>query len=1539
MVDCELFGVSDELLSQLVSPTLRARHDSAILCASAALGESELPVFFALGLFRVYVLAAARGELLHELHLFDVKQVAQGDAHADPLCVESKSAADSELASLPTPLQLSLRRMSAAACDAFLRLFALSYRENLPQLPKFAACKFKVDKRRLPADLDRHVQLGACGGFVRSYRCCCAFYNVPPREDVVWTVNELWAFNGVREFNMLEFDTLERAHVKAVIFSLRYNDWFDSFVLSDASMPAGAWSALASCLAINVRLTRLELSRINDLPDQALAKLFAAMHENRACAIAELDVSRNAFEPRDVSALALLLSSSRLTLRSLSLNRCSLPNKSISTILSALCDEQKHGVAQHLRSLDLSHAQLTAAGASSALGRALSAATQLRTLILCSADLRCGELLAALWMSVTPAAPPLDALTQLNVRGCRDPTLLRLVRACANVRVLDVSDTLLSAGELVSLISRPGLTSLACSGMADHWSEDDVLRVLTAVAGVTTTLRRLEFDGAFNAVPQNAAVRAQAIEALSRLLGTALPTSDADNTSGLDALSVRGDGVQRYAGASLYPLLLSLAGASIRELDVRGNQLGDTGAAALARALQANATLRRLEIDQNGIGLSGFRRLLDALERNLTLTDLSLPVLDGAAMLKARVDDTTDSGISLASTAASRFDQRSATNVLAELHAIVMRNVQLAVLDAARKGKGNEILIRPRSRSQMTTAEPPPPNVDRSAADHKNKSTTATATTTTTNKHDNEDDDDGALRVQLSEPRERRSVAARSSVVAAASAGGDELELRLQQASEADELAREQAALDAERLALEQEALEEERRALERELNGTESSLAGERAALEAERAAIARELAQLNSDEAASSASAAQQASGNSNDDDWDSMSPEEQAIHMEIEKIELEIEQNEAKLVDLFDREQQALNATDDSDDGQALEELSRERRRLHNAVEESELRVESLKSKLAVGNFSGARRQDKPVKASAPASVRSATAQPAANDKGAFRAMLNAQFAQQKDRAAELAQMRQRRTSVMRPTFEASGEIARLLMHGQAPEPAAATAATAGRGAPIRLPARASPGAPLNAPARFRRGPAAPLPSSARPQSPTPPSDASAERQPDFAKSARESFRESVREAAKPVAAATPPAAAAVAAVAPTTPRSRSAAPTVAPAVVSPRAPQEPEPPTAPVDTLPRKNSTTAAAPPASATPRAPQEPLAPIPREQRSGSRPTEPAPVPPAALREQRSGSRPTEPAPVPTIGVPARLKPTTPREPPAPTGPIDTLPRQHAEAAAAPEPAAPPLIVMPARLKPSEARRAMRQAPPTGAPAAPVVPWGDATFRRNALAKPVPAAPRPLNAAPLPAADLRTASLPRKMTLGMPARFAAPLQQSGEVPPEPELPPPPPPPAAAAAADVRVASPPPPAPDETPSLAQSLSQVSLASARSGCSAREIETRAAVAELARSVDESDDVAQLIELGKLLKSVKPLLADALDVVPEFQLPVPDGVDAGASKIDKLKHVLRVTLADLRHLTDASRRLVDSAVATDQQLEATQELLRSIVTSLKG
>jgi hypothetical protein len=205
-------------------------------------------------------------------------------------------------------------------------------------------------------------------------------------------------------------------------------------------------------------------------------------------------------------------------------------------------------------------------------------------------------------------------------------------------RDLDFSESVVSATEALAVVRGDRLTSLACSGMAEAWSEQDVHDVLLAV-GTTRALRRLEFDCNLRAKPKDLMLRARTIEALCRCVGV-----DADNAvdqltprqpsspsaqaraCALEALSVRGDGRLRGARDSLLPLLLSLAGASLRELDVRSNAFGDDGAAALARALQANSALRRLAIDDNGITLVGFRRLLDALGRNFTLVSSGIVI-------------------------------------------------------------------------------------------------------------------------------------------------------------------------------------------------------------------------------------------------------------------------------------------------------------------------------------------------------------------------------------------------------------------------------------------------------------------------------------------------------------------------------------------------------------------------------------------------------------------------------------------------------------------------------------------------------------------------------------------------------------------------------------------------------------------------------------------------------------------------------------------------------------------------------------------------
>jgi hypothetical protein len=92
-----------------------------------------------------------------------------------------------------------------------------------------------------------------------------------------------------------------------VIFMVRFTLYrFTSIALSDAEMPNGAWSGLASCIAINTRmsidsivmiklflmnrffskklqkdLSKIELTNVVSMPQNALARLFTSMHENK----------------------------------------------------------------------------------------------------------------------------------------------------------------------------------------------------------------------------------------------------------------------------------------------------------------------------------------------------------------------------------------------------------------------------------------------------------------------------------------------------------------------------------------------------------------------------------------------------------------------------------------------------------------------------------------------------------------------------------------------------------------------------------------------------------------------------------------------------------------------------------------------------------------------------------------------------------------------------------------------------------------------------------------------------------------------------------------------------------------------------------------------------------------------------------------------------------------------------------------------------------------------------------------------------------
>ena len=62
----------------------------------------------------------------------------------------------------------------------------------------------------------------------------------------------------------------------------------------------------------------------------------------------------------------------------------------------------------------------------------------------------------------------------------------------------------------------------------------------------------------------------------------------------------------------------------LRELDIKGNDIGDEGAEWIAAALEANANLTTLDLGYNYIGPRGVRAIADALRNNTALRTLSL---------------------------------------------------------------------------------------------------------------------------------------------------------------------------------------------------------------------------------------------------------------------------------------------------------------------------------------------------------------------------------------------------------------------------------------------------------------------------------------------------------------------------------------------------------------------------------------------------------------------------------------------------------------------------------------------------------------------------------------------------------------------------------------------------------------------------------------------------------------------------------------------------------------------------------------------------
>uniref|UniRef100_A0A087XAF4 CARMIL C-terminal domain-containing protein n=1 Tax=Poecilia formosa TaxID=48698 RepID=A0A087XAF4_POEFO len=163
--------------------------------------------------------------------------------------------------------------------------------------------------------------------------------------------------------------------------------------------------------------------------------------------------------------------------------------------------------------------------------------------------------------------------------------------------------------------------------ISDNSFENDMVTLVLSV-GRCQSLHHL-------ALGRNFAMKSRALTDLLHRIAQLIQ----DEECPLQSLSVSDSKLK----TGMHILLSALGGhATLTELDISGNNIGDTGAKMLAKALMTNTMLRSLTWDRNNVTARGFQDVADALERNFTLQKMSPPLADITQSYRSNPEQTKE---------------------------------------------------------------------------------------------------------------------------------------------------------------------------------------------------------------------------------------------------------------------------------------------------------------------------------------------------------------------------------------------------------------------------------------------------------------------------------------------------------------------------------------------------------------------------------------------------------------------------------------------------------------------------------------------------------------------------------------------------------------------------------------------------------------------------------------------------------------------------------------------------------------------------------
>ncbi|KAI3371792.1 hypothetical protein L3Q82_024346, partial [Scortum barcoo] len=529
-------------------------------------------------------------------------------------------------------------------------------------------------------------QPGSCGGFSDTYAALCDFNEVPFREEIQWDIDNIYYINTWKQFNLQDFSHLDNRDLALAVAALSFNQWFTKIYCKELKLSVDIQQQLTFLLSRSPVLEELSLEASGLKLDFAI-KMAAALREHTSSTLQSINLSGNPIEDKGVIALCQELGNLTEGLKHLSLSRVSMTARGLGCLSQVLSSTQLFSAS--LTYLDLSgNPGSLVTEEATFLFKFLSSTNSLSHLDLSDTNCPLDTLFVSLsagccykLIHLNLARNPFShrkvrevtrSIGEFFSQSCElkfvglsatklPPQALRLLLQglATNTRLfgleLDLSSCeLRSAGAQVIQEHISEATAIRSLDISDNGFENDMVTLVLSV-GRCHALRHLALGRNF-AMKSSRALN-DVLHRIAQLIQDEECVRDTFfHLIYSHSLILAPARIQFIRSCSLYLslcdsklktgmyILLSALGghAALAEVDISGNNIGDTGAKMLAKALMSNTTLRTLTWDRNNVSARGYQDVADALERNFTLRQVSLPLADIAQSYRSNPSRTKE---------------------------------------------------------------------------------------------------------------------------------------------------------------------------------------------------------------------------------------------------------------------------------------------------------------------------------------------------------------------------------------------------------------------------------------------------------------------------------------------------------------------------------------------------------------------------------------------------------------------------------------------------------------------------------------------------------------------------------------------------------------------------------------------------------------------------------------------------------------------------------------------------------------------------------